>query len=78
MIDVESTREAFEERAFAERFLCSIERVRWAEGFPMLSVDCPTKKEFVKRDSKGNYEDVTLAAMWWGWSEAIAHRNKHE
>ena len=63
-----SEREQFEERAYSQRFIRSIEYV---PGNPLgFRSDCPNLAEFVKRDLKGDYIDPTLDAMWWAWRAA--------
>lgn len=60
-------REAFETKAFAQRYIKSIRRVADSGPCALMPVDCPTKAEFVKRDAGGDYLDPTLGAMWWAW-----------
>jgi hypothetical protein len=77
MRDEEKDREVFEEKAFAKRFLASIGRNQKKPAnapsgcMDFVSMNCPTKAEFVKRDANGNYEDKTLAAMWWAYILAL-------
>lgn len=70
LTDEQKQRKLFEDRAFNKRFLMSIRKV--GEGcMTFQAVDCPTKDQFVKRLDDGSYEDQTLNAMWWAWTEAV-------
>jgi len=64
-------REAFEEKAFAQRYIKSIKRVSDSNITGLAPVGCPTKVEFVKRNEDGSYVDPTLDAMWWAWQAAL-------
>lgn len=64
---IEKSRAQFEDKAFRQRYIHSITHING-----VLTADCPTKAEFVKRNDNGNYIDPTLAAMWWAWSAAIS------
>lgn len=65
---LEAERENFEKHAFAQRFISSVQRVGTG-CMTFQSVACPTKDEFTKRDEDGDYEDMTLNAMWWAWEK---------
>lgn len=74
-------REYFEERAFSQRFLASVVNnpdpgPRIAGCLDKISVGCPDKDEFLKKDENGNYLDMTLAAMWWAWTERLRYIDK--
>lgn len=66
----EQRRAAFEEKAFAQRFLHSIQRVNDGQ-FGLQPVDCPTKEEFTARDAEGNYLEESLNYAWWGYNAAL-------
>lgn len=63
-------RARFEERAFNQRFLMSVQKVGTG-CMTFQAVDCPTMSEFVKRRDDGSYEDQTLNVMWWAWQTAL-------
>lgn len=68
--DEDKQRERFEERAFNQRFLMSIQKV--GEGCTTFQVvGCPFKQDFVERREDGTYVDDTLNAMWWAWNTAL-------
>ena len=69
-MNIETTRDRFEERAFAQRYIKSIRRVGISDG-AFAPVDCPSKADFIRRNQGGDYLDPTLAAMWWAWSESV-------
>ncbi len=66
----EPSRKLFEDRAFNQRFLMSIRRVRASGPCALVPVGCPTMVEFLARDEEGRYLDETLNAMWWAWCES--------
>lgn len=70
LIRKEQRRERFEEKAFAQRFLHSVQRVNDGQ-FGLQPVDCPTKEEFTARDAEGNYLEESLNYAWWGWNAAL-------
>jgi hypothetical protein len=68
--DEDKQRERFEERAFNQRFLASIQKV--GTGCTTFQVvGCPFKVDFVERKEDGTYVDDTLNAMWWAWKTAL-------
>lgn len=69
MIDENESRRLFEEKVFSARFGKSIRRNPESRigATDFISVDCPTKAEFVRRDENGNYVDLSVSAMWFGW-----------
>lgn len=69
---MQGSREAFEEAAFAQRFLHSVKHVGHAD-LPLQSIGCPTKEEFIKRKPNGHYVDPTLNMLWWAWLKATNH-----
>lgn len=60
-------RKAFEEELFKQRFLKGITRVSETAQFP-YKVDCPPKHVLLERDEQGDYKDLHVSAMWFGWS----------
>lgn len=75
--EIPDRRELFEEKAFVQRFLASIGRNpdkpknAPSGALDFVSMGCPNKADFVKRDDKGEYVDRTLSAMWWAWKAAL-------
>ncbi len=69
-MNIESTRDRFEDRAFAQRYIMSIRHRDSGGPLALVSADCPTKAEFLERKPDGQYVDDTLNAMWWSWCEA--------
>ena len=78
-VEPTNDRELFEEAMFAERFIKSIKRnpdvpqPKIAGALDFVSIDCPTKAEFAKRDADGRYLDRYLDAMWFGWQHGQKH-----
>lgn len=74
-VEPTNDRELFERAIFAERFIKSIKRnpdvpqPKIAGALDFVSIDCPTKAEFAKRDADGRYVDRYLDAMWFGWQQ---------
>ena len=66
----EQRRARFEEKAFAQRFLHSVQRVNEGQ-FGLQPVGCPTKAEFTARDDEGNYREESLNYAWWAWNAAL-------
>jgi hypothetical protein len=68
-------RERFEDAAFAQGFLSSIERTKPSEfgpiGIRWKADGCPTKIEFLSKKEDGEYVDDTLNSAWWAWCEAL-------
>lgn len=58
------SREHFEERIFNFRFVQSIGRVNHGQ-FGLASRDCPTMREFCRKDEQGEYEEAFVAGAWW-------------
>lgn len=73
-------REWFEEEIFGVRFIGSIQRTGKGGPFELVSVDCPTMKEFVKRNPEepNNYLDEYLSAMWFGFRLGLIKAKEDE
>lgn len=70
----EVSRKAFEDMAFAVRFIHSIKKV--GKGpMTLQPVNCPTQAQFVRRDKEGTYLDHPLQVMWEVWCKALAYAN---
>lgn len=61
----ESTRKQFEEVVYRQYFNSTIQKDLSLKN----TVD---KATFLKRDEKGDYEDVHISAMWFGWRLRLA------
>jgi hypothetical protein len=71
---IEQEREAFEEAAFCQRFLASIQPVEpgsfGAVGMPLgMPKDCPYKSDFVAKNEDGTYREESLNPAWWAWQK---------
>lgn len=65
-MQIEETRNRFEERVFGEYFIKSITRVNDSQfGF---RVDCEDMATFCRRSEDGHYVRDDVSAMWFGWS----------
>lgn len=68
----EDLREQFEAGVFSARFIGSIQRTGKGGPMELMSVDCPTKAELMRRSEVGDdYVDESVSAMWFGFKLAL-------
>ena len=68
---LDGLRAKFEERAFSQYFLSTIQRTGQGGPFELVSKDALMKVDFVARNADGSYKQITLNPAWWAWKESI-------
>ena len=74
-VSAQSEREQFEEAAFGQYFMSTIQKnpatgPKISGCMDFVSVDCKTSAEFLAKDKVGKYLEATLNSAWWAWQEA--------
>lgn len=74
-IDEEKERKLFEERAFAQYYLSTIQKntnipkPRISGALDFVSINCKNSSDFLAKNDGGSYIEDSLNPAWWAWQE---------